>query len=122
MEIHFVHRSKTGDLAVMGVLLQAGTFNPALQVIWDAIPEQEGLEQKIEGIDIDASQLLPTQHRFLTYVGSLTTPPCSEKVLWCIMETPIEASVAQIAKFSQIFPNNARYLQPRNDRIIIEVL
>ncbi|MBD2345791.1 carbonic anhydrase [Anabaena subtropica] len=122
MELHFVHRSQTGNLAVMGVFLQAGAFNPALQIIWDAMPQQQGLETRIEDINIDASQFLPAEHRFLTYSGSLTTPPCSENVLWCVMETPIEASRSQIAKFSQIFPHNARPLQPRNDRVVIEVL
>lgn len=122
MELHLVHRSPNGNLAVVAVFLQAGKFNPTLQIIWDAIPQQQGLETRIEDINIDVSRFLPAQHTFLAYTGSLTTPPCSENVLWCVMETPIEASIAQIAQFSQMFPLNARPLQPLNDRIVMEFI
>ncbi|ABA20597.1 Twin-arginine translocation pathway signal [Trichormus variabilis ATCC 29413] len=122
MELHLVHRSKSGDLAVMGIFLQAGAFNPTLQIIWDAIPQKQGTEKQIADINIDVSQFLPAQRRFFTYSGSLTTPPCSENVLWCVMATPIEASPAQIAQFSQTFPQNARPVQPLNDRLVIEAI
>ena len=122
MELHLVHRSQNGNLAVMAVFLQTGQFNPTLQIIWDAIPQQQGVEKRIEDINIDASQFLPAQQRFLVYSGSLTTPPCSENVLWCVMETPIEASRAQIEQFSQSFPPNARPLQPLNNRVVMEII
>ncbi|WP_256871634.1 carbonic anhydrase [Nostoc sp. TCL26-01] len=122
MELHFVHRHKTGNLAVLGVFLQAGAFNPKLQLIWDAMPQQPGRENRVKDIYIDACHFLPAQRRFLTYSGSLTTPPCSENVLWCVMAMPITASPEQIAKFSQIFPTNARPIQPLNHRLVTEVL
>src|SRR5689334_8382073 len=74
MELHLVHRSQSGNLAVMAILLQAGKFNPTLQIIWDAMPQQQGVETKIEDKNIDAAQFLPAQHTFLAYSGSLTTP------------------------------------------------
>jgi carbonic anhydrase len=122
MELHLVHRNQVGNLAVVAVFLQAGRFNPTLQIIWDAMPQQQGVETRIEDINIDAAQFLPAKQTFFTYSGSLTTPPCSENVLWCVMETPIEASTAQIAQFSQIFPLNARPLQQLNDRVVIEII
>lgn len=122
MELHLVHRSQNGNLAVMAVFLQTGKFNPTLQIIWDAIPQQQGVEKTIEDTIIDASRFLPAQQTFFTYYGSLTTPPCSENVLWCVMETPIEASDTQISQFSQLFPLNARPLQPLNDRIVKEII
>lgn len=122
MELHLVHRSQNGNLAVMAIFLQTGQFNPTLQIIWDAIPQKPGVEKRIEDINIDASQFLPAQQTFLVYSGSLTTPPCSENVLWCVMETPIEASRAQIDQFSQRFPLNARPLQPLNNRVVQEII
>lgn len=121
MELHLVHRSQNGNLAVVAVFLQAGKFNPTLQIIWDATPQQQEGEKTIEDTIIDASQLIPAQQTFLTYYGSLTTPPCWENVLWCVMETPIEASRAQIAQFSQMFPLNARPLQPLNNRVVMKI-
>ncbi|ALF53386.1 carbonate dehydratase [Nostoc piscinale CENA21] len=120
MELHFVHRSQAGNLAVVGVFLKAGEFNPNLQTIWDGIPQTQGKENQLKDTIINAAEFLPTERRFLTYSGSLTTPPCSENVTWYIMETPVEVSSEQIAKFSQLFPHNARPIQPLNQRIVFE--
>jgi len=119
MELHFVHRSQAGNLAVVGVFLKAGEFNPNLQTIWDALPQTQGEEKQAKDT-INASSLLPTERRFLTYSGSLTTPPCSENVMWYVMETPIEVSSGQIAKFTQLFPDNARPIQALNQRTVFE--
>ena len=36
MEVHFVHQAEEGDLAVIGVFMDAGEAHPAIQSIWDA--------------------------------------------------------------------------------------
>jgi carbonic anhydrase len=56
---------------------------------------------------------------FDRYKGSLTTPPCSESVDWVIMETPIQASAAQIRGLEQVYAANARPLQPLNRRFLL---
>jgi hypothetical protein len=38
---------------------------------------------------IDLNHLLPADRRYYTYMGSLTTPPCSEGVLWMVMRQPV---------------------------------
>jgi carbonic anhydrase len=53
-------------------------------------------------------------------MGSLTTPPCQENVLWMVMKEPLQASPAQMALFSRLYPLNARPTQPSNGRIIKE--
>jgi carbonic anhydrase len=53
-------------------------------------------------------------------MGSLTTPPCSEGVLWMVMKEPIQASPAQLAFFSRLYPMNARPVQPASGRVIKE--
>jgi carbonic anhydrase len=60
--------------------------------------------------------MLPADHLFYTYSGSLTTPPCSEGVHWMVLTTPITFSPAQIAQFTDIFPLDARPLQALNGR------
>jgi carbonic anhydrase len=120
MEMHFVHRHETGNLAVIGVFLKAGAFNPNLQTVWDAMPEKPGEENTAAGVVINAGQLLPAERRFLNYSGSLTTPPCSENVTWYVMENPIEVSHEQIVQFAQLFPHNTRPIQLLNKRIVWE--
>lgn len=74
----------------------------------------------------DASQtigldgLLPVDRGFLRYQGSLTTPPCSEGVLWAVLRDPIEAPPVQISQFAALFPLNARPVQSLHRRFLLE--
>ncbi len=119
MELHLVHQNEKGSLAVLGVFLKQGKANKALESIWEVLPEKKGKEQIIPNVEINASELLPTDKEFYRYYGSLTTPPCSEKVNWIVYKKPIEVSVAQVQKFSKLFPLNARPVQNLNRRFLL---
>jgi carbonic anhydrase len=54
------------------------------------------------------------------YMGSLTTPPCSEGLTWRVYKEPVEVSPDQIRQFAALLPNNARPLQRLNSRSVIE--
>jgi carbonic anhydrase len=116
MEIHFVHRNAQGGLAVVGVLLKAGGEHAAYAPIFQSLPPQASQPAPVAGATVDANQLLPSQHTYWRYNGSLTTPPCTEGVTWLVMNTPIELSDAQIGAFTSIFPNDERPVQPLNGR------
>jgi carbonic anhydrase len=64
--------------------------------------------------------LLPAERGFFRYMGSLTTPPCSEGITWSVMRSVIEASPDQIRKFAALFANNARPAQVRNRRYLLQ--
>ena len=119
MEAHFVHKSKAGNFAVLGVFLKEGRENAALNPIWDAMPSQKKSEAPILGSTLEISALFPTDQSTYRYFGSLTTPPCSELVKWIVFQEPIEASKAQIEQFRQIFPLNARPIQALNRRFLL---
>jgi carbonic anhydrase len=119
MELHLVHKNKAGNLAVVGVFLKQGQFNPVIQKIWDAMPATLSSEQTIDRTIINANQLLPVKQGFYEYFGSLTTPPCSEGVTWIVMMEPIEISSAQLQQFAKLFPLNARPVQPKNQRFVL---
>ena len=53
-------------------------------------------------------------------MGSLTTPPCTEEVLWLVMRQPVQVSADQIATFARLYRNNARPIQPTFGRLIKE--
>ena len=112
LEIHFVHKNEQGELGVLGVLVQEGAQNLALEEIWLHLPQQADGEHFLAEVVINARDLLPKDQAYYRYMGSLTTPPCSEGVHWHVLAEPIEASADQIRRFADVFATNARPLQP----------
>lgn len=119
LECHFVHRSAGGALAVIGLLLRPGAANPTLQAVWDVMPAAEGPEIAAAA-RINAGDLLPRDRSYFRYNGSLTTPPCSEGVLWTVLKTPVEAAPEQLRRFALLFPGNARPVQNLARRFLLE--
>lgn len=121
MVAHLVHRSEDNQLAVVAVLLEKGAEeNPVVQTLWNYIPLEKNQEVVPPEAAVDLNQLLPEKRGYYTYMGSLTTPPCTEGVLWLVMQQPVTVSAQQIAIFSRLYRNNARPVQPANGRLIKE--
>ena len=119
MEMHLVHRNEAGRLAVVGVLLELGSENSALREIWAHMPEARSPERTVDGVLIDAGDLLPPDTGYYRYMGSLTTPPCSEGVSWFVLAEPVAMSRAQLDKFTRTVGANNRPLQARNHRLLL---
>jgi carbonic anhydrase len=111
MVAHLVHQNpKTKQLAVIAVFFEEGKNNPTLDNVLG------GMDKEIR---IDPADLLPadTSHYF-HYVGSLTTPPCSENVQWYLLKQPAQASKNQIEAFRKYYVDNERPVQELHDRKI----
>ena len=119
MVVHLVHRDAEGRLAVLALLLERGAPQATIQTVWNNLP-LEKLETMQPTILLDPAEMLPARRDYYTYMGSMTSPPCSEGVLWLVMKQPVQASPAQMALFSRLYPLNARPIQPGNGRIIKE--
>ena len=119
MVVHLVHRDAEGRLAVLALLLERGAPQATIQTVWNNLPLEQ-FETMQPSILLDPAELLPTRRDYYTYMGSMTEPPCSEGVLWMVMKQPVQASAAQMALFSRLYPLNARPIQPSNGRIIKE--
>jgi len=117
MVVHLVHKEAAGRLAVVAVLLERGVAHPAVQAIWNNLPLEKGEELRADD-PLDPSDLLPADRRYFTYMGSLTTPPCSEGVLWMVMKQPVQLSPEQDAVFAHLYPMNARPIQQASGRLI----
>lgn len=115
-EVHFVHRSDDGTLAVIGVLYKPGKENAFLKKFWSDFPKKKGEAHK--HYHINAADGLPADKGYYTYQGSLTTPPCSEIVTWIVMDEVQEASQAQIDAMNDVFGDNARPVQCLHGRAI----
>jgi carbonic anhydrase len=116
MVAHLVHKNADGKLAVVGVLFKQGKENSALKPVLEELPAKEGEKHALGKVDVAA--LLPADKSYYSFIGSLTTPPCSEEVRWQVMKTPVEVSSAQIASFKKLYKMNARPVQPLNGRSV----
>jgi carbonic anhydrase len=119
MSIQFVHFSPEGVFLIIEVPVVAGKENPVIKTLWEHIPAM-GKENKVEGVKINPTDLLPADRSFYRFPGSLTTPICNEVVTWYVMKNPIELSEAQIAEYTKHYHNTARPLQPLNGRPVSE--
>ena len=119
MEIHFVHQdARSGNLAVVGVMLIEGESSAAYATIFDNLPSEVG-EPAVMGDAYALEALLPEERTYTTYQGSLTTPPCSEIVRWLVLDAPVALSAEQIGAFAAIHAGNARPVQPLGARDLL---
>jgi carbonic anhydrase len=110
LEGHLVHRSEDGSLVVIGVLFIEGKNNPLLDNVLGGIGRT---------IRIDPQDILPNDaSHYYHYVGSLTTPPCTEGVQWYVLKNPVTASRDQIQTMRSYYDNNFRPVQPVFNRRI----
>ena len=106
LEGHLVHKSVDGHLAVVGIMFNEGKNNPVLDNVLGGIGRT---------IRIDPQDLLPEDKKhYYHYMGSLTTPPCTEGVQWYILKAPMTASKDQIADMRAHYDHNFRPVQPKN--------
>lgn len=106
---HMVHKSVDGQLAVVAVLFNEGTTgNPMVQKVLNNVGKST---------EMNPADLLPkhSEHYF-HFVGSLTTPPCSENVQWYVMKEVQSVSKEQITAMRKYYANNYRPVQPLNGR------
>ncbi|WP_374491571.1 carbonic anhydrase [Zoogloea sp.] len=120
MVVHLVHKDMDGKLGVIAVLLERGNQNPVIQTLWNNLPLEKHQDYAPETAVIDLMQLLPENRNYYTYMGSLTTPPCSEGVLWMVMKQPMGLSQEQLSIFTKLYPMNARPIQSPKGRLIKE--
>ncbi len=116
MVVHFVHKNAEGELAVLGVMLREGNENPGIKTLWSHAPKKEGPEVVPDGVMFNPTNLLPREMDFFHYDGSLTTPPCTEKVKFFILKSQVNIAKEQVSDFP--FKMNARPIQPANGRPI----
>lgn len=120
MELHLVHATEQGELAVVALMFESGKDNSKLQHIWALLPKKIGETRTFDSKD-QAADFLPKNLDYYRFNGSLTTPPCTEGVRWLVMKEIQQASPTQIKAFADLMaePNN-RPVQPIGSRIILE--
>lgn len=118
MEVHFVHVADDGAIVVVGAMMEDGGQNDFFQSLMEKAPKDAN--GKVAFGQADPEGLLPATGHYYRYQGSLTTPPCSETVVWTVLKQPIKVSDASIKAFQDIYSGNARMIQKIGRRYIIE--
>ncbi|ONI00785.1 hypothetical protein PRUPE_6G104900 [Prunus persica] len=123
LEVHLVHQSPTGKNAVTGILYKIGEPDPFLTSIMDYLADISGTceKQKVVGM-VDPKQIKAGSIKYYRYIGSLTIPPCTQDVIWTIVEKVRSVSSEQVKLLRVAVHDgsdtNARPVQPRNRRVV----
>lgn len=113
-ELHLVHSSEEGGIAVLGVALACEAKQALPERLWAQLrTAAPGVE-----FDIQPAALLPASSRYLSYRGSLTMPPCTEGVHWILAREPMGVAEEHRAWLEQEAGCNARPLQPLGARVV----
>lgn len=120
MDIHLVHRNEAGELAVVAVQIEQGATNKLIGEIWSKMPREENVINTFTTQKYNVADLLPQSKQYWTFMGSLTTPPCTEGVRWLVLKEPIQLSAKQITQFKKLFKMNARPVQALNQRAVLD--
>lgn len=119
MEAQLVHKSADGKIAIIAqrLIMDPGSPNALIAALWEHLPTQAGATDKVTS-NVNAGGLLPADRGYWTYMGSMTTPPCTEGVRWFVMEQNLTISREQLRQFAGIFRVNTRQLQDTHGRKI----
>jgi carbonic anhydrase len=119
MGVHLIHKSADGKLAVIEVRLaeDRGAPNAIVATLWEHLPTTPRSTAKVTDM-LNPGGLLPGDPGYWTYMGSLSTPPCTEGVRWFVFEEPVTISREQLRAFTGMFPVASRPLQEPHGRRI----
>ncbi|OCT72605.1 hypothetical protein XELAEV_18035586mg [Xenopus laevis] len=139
-ELHIVHynsgayksfdeaKDKPNGLAVLAFLYTTGNYeNTYYSDFISKLAKIRYAGQETEMHTLDVMAMLPENLvNFYRYDGSLTTPPCTENVLWTVFDSPVFLSKTQIDLLentlldwhNKTLRNDYRHAQPWHDRTV----
>ncbi len=115
-EMHLVHQAGDGQLAVLAMLINISETTQ-FDYIADKAPEPGEQKQ----IKLHLEKIIPENRERFVYKGSLTTPPCSENVLWMVFKKPLHVRLDQLQKFKAYYSHNYRPTQNTFEREVFLV-
>ncbi len=119
MSVQFLHKSADGQMAIVAVRMieNQDAPNAVLATLFSRLPRKSGDTVKIADL-INPGGFLPADRAYWTYMGSLTTPPCTEGVRWFVFQQPVTLSRTQLRSYTSLFRMNTRPLQDAHGREI----
>ncbi|KAI7750275.1 hypothetical protein M8C21_009777 [Ambrosia artemisiifolia] len=86
LELHLVHQSMDKKFAVVGILYKIGrhdSFLAKMEPYLKALASTREVEKSVG--TIDPREIKFGSRKYYRYIGSLTTPPCNQSVIWTIV-------------------------------------
>lgn len=119
MDVEMVHASADGKMAIVSVLLTQDLDQPnaTLAMLWPHLPTVPQSSQRVSAM-VNAAGFLPADPGYWTYMGSLTTPPCTEGVRWFVMEQDVAVSRDQVRLLQALYQVASRPVQDLHGRKI----
>ncbi|CAA2976803.1 alpha carbonic anhydrase 1, chloroplastic [Olea europaea subsp. europaea] len=120
-ELHLVHIAEDHSVSVVGILYKYGRTDPIVAKIESKLIELgHHRTTQIKMGPFNPHQLRKRTHKYYRYVGSFTTPPCTEHVIWLILGKVRHISREQVealqAPLDMGCKKNSRPVQPINGR------
>jgi carbonic anhydrase len=126
VELQFELEDAASEVMILAVLFELGARNQwldALQVSkWSSLtPDSKAV---VTTQPFNALWLLPkegvSKSNYFSYDGSLTTPPCAQRVTWVVLDQINSLATAQLdSMFPKSFgARNFRPVQPLNGRVV----
>ncbi|KAL6906099.1 hypothetical protein ACP4OV_003700 [Aristida adscensionis] len=124
LEMHLIHKSDDGAYAVIAILYQYGPpdsfYYQFKNALGEMAKEKCDFKQEDSQVAVGVAHLRSLQKRtgsYFRYTGSLTTPPCTENVVWNILGKVRQIAKEQVALLAAPLPEkDARPAQPLNGR------
>ncbi|XVE75560.1 hypothetical protein DITRI_Ditri12bG0103300 [Diplodiscus trichospermus] len=121
LEIHIVHQNAQDEIAVVSMVFQFGQADPFLTTLLPFIKRLGGGELELGNVNpVDIGFL---GRKYYRYTGSLSTPPCTEGVVWTVFPEVKTVSTEQVQALkdalAEEFKENSRPIQALNGRQVL---
>ncbi|KAL0569812.1 hypothetical protein V5O48_012157 [Marasmius crinis-equi] len=116
VEMHMVHESAEGDIAVIAVpfqLSEDGSTTDLLTSVTENINDVKtpGTVTKTGKLEFEELINAIQTKALFQYTGSLTTPPCAEGLTFLVMEEPLPLNVKTYNALKSVIKFNSRFVQ-----------
>ena len=119
LEIQIYHKSRKGETLAIAIMVKEGSHYRSINPLIEALSLDADLSMGTLLSQWSPRVFIPRKLTHHRYMGSKTTPPCSEGVNWYVLTQPIQMSKAQISVFKNYYIGNSRPLQKANSRPIL---